>query len=140
MCIRDSSWWCTEDCGGGTCHPLGDIIFGDINNDSLVNVLDIVLIVSFILMTDSPTDSEFYAGDVNSDGQINVLDVVTIVQMILNPLPGACYLEPDPGECEAAITKYYYNIQSEQCDMFLWGGCDGIVPFETLLECENACE
>ena len=63
----------------------GSWILGDINNDSLVNVLDIVLIVNFILMTDEPTDAEFYVGDVNSDGQLNVLDVVAIVQMILNP-------------------------------------------------------
>ena len=114
--------------------------FGDINDDSEVNVIDVVIIVSFILMTDSPTDSEFYAGDVNSDGQINVLVVVTIVQMILNPLPGACYLEPDPGECEAAIPMYYFNFQTQQCDMFLWGGCDGVFPFQSLEECENSCE
>ena len=117
------------------CYTLGDI-----NDDFEVNVLDIVLIVNFILITDEATDTEFSAGDFNSDGQLNVLDVVGIIQMILNPLPEACYLEPDPGFCDAAITKYYYNSQSEQCDMFLWGGCDGVVPFESLEECENACE
>ena len=121
-------------------EPSNCYTLGDINDDFEVNVLDIVLIVNFILITDEATDTEFSAGDFNSDGQLNVLDVVGIIQMILNPLPEACYLEPDPGFCDAAITKYYYNSQSEQCDMFLWGGCDGVVPFESLEECENACE
>ena len=49
-------------------------------------------------------------------------------------------LESDSGECEAAIPMYYFNVQSQQCDMFLWGGCDGVVPFESLEGCQNACE
>ena len=132
-------WGCTEDCGGGTCIPMQTL--GDLNNDSEVNVLDIILLVSFILITDIPTEAEFYAGDVNADEQLNVLDVVAIVNIILNPMSEACYLEPDPGTgCLAAIPMYYFNSQSQQCDMFLWGGCDGVIPFESLEGCQNTCE
>ena len=62
-------------------------ILGDINNDSQVNVLDIILLVSFILQIDTPTDTEFMAADFNGDGAINVLDVVGIVDLILNSQP-----------------------------------------------------
>ena len=58
---------------------------GDINYDSLINVQDIVLLVSFVLQTDFPTDTEFMAADYNGDGILNILDVVSIVDLILSP-------------------------------------------------------
>ena len=50
----------------------------------------------------------------------------------------ACTLVPDPGMCEAAIQKYYFNQETQQCDDFTWGGCGGVVPFDSLEECEAA--
>ena len=58
---------------------------GDINYDSLINVQDIVLLVSFVLQTDFPTNTEFMAADYNGDGILNILDVVSIVDLILSP-------------------------------------------------------
>ena len=54
------------------------------------------------------------------------------------PVPSAdrYALDPDPGHCEAAITRYYYDRDETRCAEFLWGGCGGVVPFETLDECE----
>ena len=49
---------------------------GDINADSLLNVLDVVLLVNFALGNEEPNDYEFGSSDVNSDSDINVLDVV----------------------------------------------------------------
>lgn len=46
-----------------------------------------------------------------------------------------CELAPQPGNCKASITKYYFNHITGQCDSFQWGGCNGVVPFETLQEC-----
>jgi len=48
-------------------------------------------------------------------------------------------LEPDKGNCRAMITKYYYDKEEGKCKEFIWGGCDGAVPFETLEECKE-CE
>ena len=67
-----------------TCFE-NSFILGDINNDSLINVQDIVLLVNFVLQTDFPTDTEFMAADYNEDGILNILDVVSIVDLILNP-------------------------------------------------------
>ena len=46
-------------------------------------------------------------------------------------------LIPERGNCKALIIKYFYNQSTNECDSFNWGGCDGVVPFETLQECEN---
>lgn len=48
-----------------------------------------------------------------------------------------CDLIPSAGLCEAAITKYYFNKAKGKCEVFYWGGCFGVVPFETLEECES---
>ena len=45
-------------------------------------------------------------------------------------------LDPDPGHCEAAIVKYWYDRTERACKAFMWGGCGGVVPFETRKECE----
>ena len=54
---------------------------GDINNDEVVNVLDVVLLVNMILTPGTETDS----ADLNGDGVVNVLDVVLLVNIILTP-------------------------------------------------------
>jgi len=59
-------------------------IQGDINQDSLVNVLDIVSLVGFILGSQNPTELEIIYSDINSDSFINVLDVVMLVNLILD--------------------------------------------------------
>jgi hypothetical protein len=51
-----------------------------------------------------------------------------------------CQLEPDPGLCKAYIERYYYDSGAKKCKAFIWGGCQGVVPFETLAECENGCQ
>jgi hypothetical protein len=51
-----------------------------------------------------------------------------------------CSLEPDAGPCLAAFTKYYYDKKTGQCKAFTYGGCGGVVPFETLEECKNGCQ
>ena len=60
-----------------------NIMPGDINNDSVLNILDIVLVANFILGSDTPDASEFAAADLNSDGILNILDVVTLTNLIL---------------------------------------------------------
>ena len=74
-------WFCTEDCGGGTC--ILTQVLGDINNDTQINVLDIVLLVGFILGNEVPDDLQYFSSDINSDGNLNVLDVVSLVGIIL---------------------------------------------------------
>ena len=57
---------------------------GDVNQDEVLNVLDIVTMVNFILGVLEPTSYQEYAGDLNEDETINVLDIVLIVNIILD--------------------------------------------------------
>lgn len=50
-----------------------------------------------------------------------------------------CDLVPDSGPCYAAFPKYYFDKEEGKCKEFTWGGCGGVVPFDTLEECEE-CE
>ena len=60
-----------------------DVVLGDINQDSLINVLDIVILINYILIIDSPDSNQFAASDMNADGDLNVLDVVLLVGSII---------------------------------------------------------
>jgi len=62
------------------------------------------------------------------------IPTLLFAQIIQDP----CTLTPDPGPCFAAVPKFYFNQETQQCTMFTWGGCAGIVPFNTLSECEAA--
>ena len=55
---------------------------GDMNQDTIINILDIVLLVNAI-MSDVPTAAQLAAGDINQDGMLNVLDIVNLVNLIL---------------------------------------------------------
>ena len=57
---------------------------GDINTDSVINVLDIVLLINFILDLLTPEGNEFSLSDINGDSVLNVLDVVLLVNLILD--------------------------------------------------------
>ena len=51
-----------------------------------------------------------------------------------------CELKPDTGPCRAYMPRYYFDQKAQKCKEFIWGGCSGTVPFETIGECMNACE
>lgn len=50
-----------------------------------------------------------------------------------------CRLKPETGHCRAAIQKIYFDEERQQCQPFIWGGCGGVVPFDTKQECDTAC-
>ena len=51
---------------------------GDLNNDGVLNILDIVYLINLVLNNDFNS-----IGDMNSDGILNVLDIVLLVNIIL---------------------------------------------------------
>jgi len=60
-------------------------IVGDVNNDSMINILDIIQTVNIILGANlNPTYYELWAADLNQDDNIDILDIVLIVNMILD--------------------------------------------------------
>ena len=58
---------------------------GDANSDGVVNILDVVIAVNYVLAENpyDPTGELFDTIDMNQDGAVNVLDVVQIVNIVL---------------------------------------------------------
>ena len=54
-----------------------------VNQDSIINVLDVVILVAIILNEMEPSGYQMTVSDLNTDGSINVLDVVILVNIIL---------------------------------------------------------
>ena len=78
--VANSNYNDTESMNVFFSLSINDII-GDLNNDEIINILDIVILVEYIL---SPTTVELDGADINSDGDVNILDVIQLVNIILN--------------------------------------------------------
>jgi hypothetical protein len=70
------------DCGDN-CDSEPQCSPADVNADGLVNVLDIVSTINFVMGLSSPNEAEQCAADLNGDGMINVLDIVAMVNVIV---------------------------------------------------------
>ena len=51
----------------------------------------------------------------------------------------ACRKVPDRGPCKGLFEKFTFDRQTRSCKSFIWGGCQGEVPFETREDCEKTC-
>ena len=58
---------------------ISDIMFGDMNVDGIINILDVISVVNLVLDTNYD-----YVADMNSDGIVNVLDIIQVINIILN--------------------------------------------------------
>ena len=56
-----------------------DMNIGDINQDGVLNILDVILITNIILNENIYNE----LADINQDGSINVLDVILLIAIIL---------------------------------------------------------
>jgi len=72
------------------------------------------------------------------DGFNNFIDLFRSVRYSFREIQ-ACYYIPHIGPCDAAFTRYYYDYEENECLEFTWGGCGGLVPFETMEDCESSC-
>ena len=72
---NDSYWWNSS----RKISAYENITLGDLNDDGIANVIDIVLLVNSILGDNNYSD----AFDLNNDNYIDVLDVVLLVNIII---------------------------------------------------------
>ena len=65
----------------GDCTEIyfSNFVLGDLNDDGLLNVVDVILLINIVL----GLEDENPAGELNNDGIINILDVVILVNWIL---------------------------------------------------------
>ena len=58
---------------------------GDVNLDSTINVLDIVVLIQLVLgKQETSSGLQYFTSDYNSDSILNILDIVGIVNLILS--------------------------------------------------------
>jgi len=57
---------------------------GDVNNDGIVDVADLIKVINVILgIGPDPTQEERQASDINDDGSIDIRDLITLINTIL---------------------------------------------------------
>ena len=79
---RRSGYYITSDDNPWDC-PVANI--GDLNCDTIINILDIVMVVNIVVGgEDGFDDYELWAADINSDNIINVLDIVLLVNIVVS--------------------------------------------------------
>ena len=84
----NSSYWNTYQGdsmrSGVYIYSGGNIVLGDLNEDSLIDVLDLVIVINIIIGNEIPNTNQLISGDINTDNTIDVLDIVQLVNSILN--------------------------------------------------------
>ena len=73
-----------EDCGS-LCEGEGGCTTaaGDVNEDEILNIQDLITMVNHILGSSLVTDCALEAADMNMDGTINIQDLISLVNAIL---------------------------------------------------------
>ena len=74
----DNCYWLVPP-GGGCETEIFDLNIGDLNGDSIINVSDIVILVSYVLNEEYLSD-----GDINEDGLLNIQDIIMVLDIIIN--------------------------------------------------------
>ena len=69
-----------SDIGANPYNNQYCFLSGDVNNDGVTNVIDIVDLVNCILFSDNCT----ICFDINEDNDYNILDILDIVNIIIN--------------------------------------------------------
>lgn len=62
---------------GGNCQP------GDVTEDNIVNILDVVELLRFSLGFYEATDLDYCTGDLNFDNNIDIIDILMLMDIIL---------------------------------------------------------
>ena len=59
-------------------------MLGDLDGNSSIDILDIVMTMNIILNIIEPTEYQLMAGDLNTDGAIDIYDIILLVGIILD--------------------------------------------------------
>lgn len=60
--------------------------------------------------------------------------------LVKTPVEKKCLLKENTGKCRAYFKRYFFNQDIKKCEEFIWGGCGGSVPFNSVDTCRKACE
>ena len=52
-----------------------------------------------------------------------------------------CTLPVKVGACRGSLKKWYFDVESQRCETFLYGGCQGNANrFESKAQCQRECQ
>jgi len=55
-------------------------------------------------------------------------------------LPNVCELPQKSGPCKASLTRYFFDVDSQECEKFTYGGCKGNANnFHSMQDCKEGC-
>jgi hypothetical protein len=66
------------------CYFPQEYLMGDVNQDSVINILDIVFLMNYILDLMDLNEEQIALGDLNNDNGINILDIVLLIEEIIS--------------------------------------------------------
>ena len=61
-----------------------EILYGDVTNDQVIDILDVVSVVNIIMGSINPSGYQSIASDLNQDSSINIQDIILLVNIILS--------------------------------------------------------
>ena len=67
-----------------TLNTQSSFLLGDLNQDGILDVIDVVAIVSIIMGNADPSSLDQLLADLNEDGVMNVQDIILLVGIILS--------------------------------------------------------
>ncbi|XP_013392411.1 amyloid-like protein 2 [Lingula anatina] len=83
-----------------------------------------------------PDDSEFFEEPVMLQGSESRKENPSK----MTELPELCSYPKVEGPCKASFPRYYYNMETGDCQLFTYGGCRGNKNrFKTVEDCEETC-
>jgi len=57
------------------------------------------------------------------------------------PKTDVCELPQKTGPCKARVTRYFFNVDSQECERFTYGGCGGNGNnFLSMRDCKEGCD
>ena len=60
------------------------IFLGDVTEDGLIDILDVVTLVNIVLDSVVPTNYQTIASDINQDSVINIQDIILLINLIMS--------------------------------------------------------
>uniref|UniRef100_A0A3B5LXV3 BPTI/Kunitz inhibitor domain-containing protein n=1 Tax=Xiphophorus couchianus TaxID=32473 RepID=A0A3B5LXV3_9TELE len=70
----------------------------------------------------------------------NPLSLTSVLKLQFLSFSDICRLPQNTGPCRGAFPRFFYNVTSQTCTSFIYGGCQGNGNnFQSQEDCNNAC-
>ena len=90
-------------------QPSGGAVYGDVNNDGIISVVDSTLVQKFIVHNESLTTEQQIIADVNGDNVVSVVDATAIQKYVVHSegsgRTGEAYTTVEPTTAEPTTAK-----------------------------------